>query len=160
LIFIRYKGYENLLSGAQTFLDLWTPLFQFAEQQGIAYTEEKLIGITHDDPYVSSEGNIRFDACLAVGAPVAASHPVGYRLLQPGLCVARRHFGGMEEIAKTFAHIGVEWLPGNDFCLRAAAPFEIYTCKQIGGRLERLYTDAYVSLEPIKRKPRGNDERI
>lgn len=155
LLFIRYKGYENLLSGSQTFFDLWTPLFEFAEEQGLEYSQENLIGITHDDPYVSSEANFRFDACLPVHAPVAASHPVGYRLLQPGLCVARRHFGSMEEIAKTFAYIGVEWLPGNDFCLRAAAPFEVYTCKQVSGHLERLYTDAYVPLEPVKRKPRG-----
>jgi AraC family transcriptional regulator len=152
LIFIRYKGYEGLLAESQTFLDLWTPLFEFAERRGLHYSQEKLIGITHDDPYVSSDSNIRFDACLPISEPVAGSHPVGYRLLQPGLCVARRHFGGMEEIAKTFAYIGVEWLPGNDFCLRAAAPFEIYNCKQISGQLERLYTDAYVPLEPIKTK--------
>lgn len=160
LIFIRYKGYESLLSEAQTFLDLWTPLFEFAERQGLGYSRETLIGITHDDPYVSREDHIRFDACLPVSAPVAASHPVGCRLLQPGLCVARRHSGGMEEIARTFAYIGVEWLPGKDFCLRAAAPFEVYTCSQVNGRLERLYTDAYVPLEPIKRKPRGDYERI
>ncbi len=153
LIFVRYRGYEHL--GQQAFLELWTPLFEFAERQGLEYSQEKLIGITHDDPYVSSEANFRFDACLPVRAPVAASHPVGYRRLQPGLCVARRHFGGMEEIAKTFAHIGVDWLPSSDFCLRAAAPFEVYTCRQVSGHLERLYTDAYVPLEPVKRKPRG-----
>jgi AraC family transcriptional regulator len=155
LIFIRYKGYETLLSGSQDFLDLWAPLFEFAEAQGLEYSHENLIGITHDDPYVTSEANIRFDACLPIRSRVAASHPVGYRLLQPGLCVARRHFGGIEEIAKTFVYIGVEWLPGNDFCLRAAAPFEIYRCKQRGNHLEQLHTDAYVPLEPLKRKPRG-----
>lgn len=155
LLFIRYKGYEKLLSGAQSFLDLWTPLFEFAEQHGLDYSQENLIGITHDDPYVSSEANFRFDACLPVPAPVPASYPIGYRLLQPGFCVVRRHFGGMEEIAKTFAYIGVEWLPCNDFCLRATAPVEVYTCRQLNGCLERLYTDAYVPLEPVKRKPRG-----
>lgn len=120
VIFIRYKGYENLLSGRQAFLDLWTPLFEFAEQHGLEHSQENLIGITHDDPYVSRETNIRFDACLPIRGPVAASHPIGFRVLQPGLCVVRRHFGGIEEIAKTFAYIGVEWLPGNHHCLRAA----------------------------------------
>lgn len=158
LLFIRYKGYENLLSGSQAFFDLWTPLFEFADRQGLEYSHETLIGITHDDPYVTSEANIRFDACLPVSEQMLArqhllaTYPIGYRQLQPGLCVARRHFGGMEEIAKTFAHIGVDWLPGNDFCLRAAPPFEIYTCRQTNGNLERLHTDAYVPLEPIKRK--------
>ncbi|QYK50195.1 MAG: AraC family transcriptional regulator [Anaerolineales bacterium] len=152
LIFIRYKGYENLLSDSQSFLDLWTPLFEFAEQHGLEHSHDKLIGITHDDPYVSSEANIRFDACLPVSGPIAASYPIGYRQLQPGLCVARRHTGGMEEIAKTFAHIGVEWLPDSQHCLRAAPPFEIHAYRQVNGRLERVHTDAYVPLEPIKTK--------
>jgi len=160
LLFIRYKGYENLLAGSQAFFDLWTPLFEFADRQGLEYSRETLIGITHDDPYVTSEANIRFDACLPVGQPVVASYPFGYRQLQPGLCVTRRHLGDMEEIAKTFAHIGVDWLPGSDFCLRAAPPFEVYTYERINGNLERLHTDAYVPLEPIKRKPRGRNERI
>ncbi|UYN89636.1 MAG: AraC family transcriptional regulator [Anaerolineales bacterium] len=157
LIFIRYKGYETLLEDSQAFFDLWAPLFEFADRHGLAYAREKLIGITHDDPYVSSEANIRFDACLPVEAPLAAGiaagqYPLGCRVLQPGLCVARRHFGGMEEIAKTFTYIGVEWLPGEQYCLQAAPPFEIYTCAQVNGHLERLYTDAYVPLEPIKTK--------
>jgi AraC family transcriptional regulator len=156
VIFIRYHGYEDLLSDKQTFFDLWSELFDFAEEHGLEYSRETLIGITHDDPYVSAEGKIRFDACLPVSDPVAASHPIGYRVLQPGLCVLRRHYGGMEEIAKTFAFIGVEWLPADDYCLRAAAPFEIYHCKQVDKHLERLYTDAYVPLEPIKRHKKEN----
>ncbi len=152
VIFTRHSGYETLLSGKDSFLDLWQELFEFADEQGLKYSRERLIGITHDDPYVSPEDKIRFDACLPVSAPVKVSHPIGYRTIQPGLCVARRHFGGMEEIAKTFAHIGVEWLPGENYWLRAAAPFEIYHCKEVDGQLERIYTDAYVPLEPMKRK--------
>lgn len=56
----------------------------------------------------------------------------------------------MEEIAKTFAYIGVDWLPSENYGLRAAAPFEVYHCKRIDGRLDRMVTDAYVPLEPTK----------
>jgi AraC family transcriptional regulator len=155
VIVTRHNGYETLLSGKDSFLDLWQELFDYAEEHGLTYSRDRLIGITHDDPYVSPEDKIRFDACLPVSGPVKVSHPIGYRTIQPGLCVVRRHFGGMEEIAKTFAHIGVEWLPGESYCLRAAAPFEIYHCKEVDGQLERLYTDAYVPLEPMKRKQQG-----
>lgn len=155
VIFTRHSGYETLLSGKDSFLDLWQELFGYADKQGLNYSRDRLIGITHDDPYVSPENKIRFDACLPVSGPVKTSHPIGHRTIQPCLCVVRRHYGGMEEIAKTFAYIGVEWLPSEDYCLRAAAPFEIYRCKEVDGRLERLYTDAYVPLEPIKRKQKG-----
>ena len=151
LIFRRCTGpYEALLAENEEFAELWAPLFAFAEAQGLAVDETELIGICHDDPYVADPEKVRFDACLAVAEPVRASHPIGSRILQGGLNVVRRHAAGFEEIAKTFAFIGVEWLPTEDYLLRAAPPFEVYRCQRIQGRLERLYTDSYVPLEPVK----------
>lgn len=65
-------------------------------------------------------------------------------------------------MAKTFAYIGVEWLPSGDYSLGAAAPFELYHCARASdGRLERLYTDAYVPLEPTRRNQEEYaDERL
>lgn len=151
LIFIRHYGYENLLAGKRAFLSLWDELFEYADEHDLEYSPALLVGITHDDPYVTDDRKIRFDACLPVSGPMDVSHPIGYRFQEPGLCVARRHHGGMEEIAKTFAYIGVEWLPSDDYCLQAGAPFEMYRCEQVDGRLERVSTDAYVPLEPLKR---------
>ncbi len=149
LLLIRHYGYESLLAGGRTFLSLWNDLFEFADAHDLEYSPEFLVGITHDDPYVTDERKIRFDACLPVSGPMNPSYPIGYRYQEPGLCVARRHFGGLEEIAKTFAYIGVEWLTSDDYALRAAAPFEIYHCKRVDGRLEQISTDAYVPLQPL-----------
>lgn len=162
LLFIRHYGYEHLLAGGRAFLSLWDELFTYADAHGIHYSPELLVGITHDDPYVTDERRIRFDACLPVAAPMKASHPVHYRYLPPGLCVTRRHSGGLEEIAKTFAYIGVAWLPSGEYGLRAAAPFEIYHCRRApDGRIERLYTDAFVPLEPTPRiQEEHADERL
>lgn len=153
LIFVRHAGYETLLAGRDFFLGLWDELFAYADANDLDYSPELLVGITHDDPYVTDERSIRFDACLPVCGPIKTTYPIGYRYQQPGLCVARRHVGELEEIAKTFAYIGVEWLPSDDYGLRAAAPFEVYHCARMAdGRLERVCTDAYVPLEPMKRK--------
>ena len=65
----------------------------------------------------------------------------------------RRHVGGPEEIAKTFAYIGVDWLPSNDYGIRAAAPFEVYHPAQ-------GFTEAVVPLEPLRNTARKNDERF
>jgi AraC family transcriptional regulator len=157
LIFVRHDGYENLLADQREFLGLWDELFAYADAQNIEYSPEMLVGITHDDPYVTDERKIRFDAGLSVSGPMNVSHPIGYRHIPAGLCVVRRHFGEMEEIAKTFAYIGVDWLLSGDYCLRAAAPYEIYACTRTAdGKRERLYTDAYVPLEPMKRKQLGD----
>jgi len=97
LLFIRHSGYGNLLAKGQSFLGLWDGLFEYADANGIEYSPELLVGITHDDPYVTDEHRIRFDACLPVGEPTKTSYPIGYRYQKPRLCVARRHLGGMEE---------------------------------------------------------------
>lgn len=159
LLFVRYHGFEHLLAGGRGFLSLWDRLFAYADAHGIEYAPELLVGITHDDPYVTDEPKIRFDACLPVAGRVVADHPVGYRYLPPDLCVVRRHTGGLEEIAKTFANIGVEWFPAGGYGLRARPPFEVYRCViTTGGRIERLHTDAFVPLEPTT-SPHGGSDR-
>lgn len=148
LLFVRHLGYEHLLAGDAPFLSLWHELFAYADDRGIPYSPELLVGITHDDPYVTDEPRIRFDACLPVSEPHAPPHPVGYRRLPAELCVTRRHTGGLEEVAKTFAYIGVEWLPADGYALRATAPFEVYHCtRSADGRLAKVATEAFVPLE-------------
>ena len=154
LIFVRHVGYEGLLAGKDSFLSLWDEVFAYADAHDLEYSPELLVGITHDDPYVTDEHRIRFDACLPVSGPMNVGAPIGYRFQRPGLGVVRRHSGGMEEIAKTFAYIGVEWLPSENYGLRAAAPFEVYACTRgADGRLDRVHTDAYVPLEPVTAEP-------
>ncbi|SFS14185.1 AraC family transcriptional regulator [Microbacterium sp. cf046] len=162
LLFVRHHGYEDLVAPGRPFLSLWDGLFAYADANRIAYSPDVLVGIAHDDPYVTEERRIRFDACLQVGEPMTAQHPVDYRFMPAGLCVARRHCGGLEEIAKTFSYIGVEWLPSGDCGLSAAPPFEVYHCTRAAdGRLERVCTDAYVPLEPALRTQEDRiDERL
>ena len=126
LLFVRHNGYEELLADGKPFLDLWDELFAYAEAQGVEYSPELLVGITHDDP---DDRSLQDPVRRRAGERADADGPpVSYRYLPPGLCVARRHRGGLEEIAKTFAYIGVAWLPSGDYSLRAAAPFEVYHC--------------------------------
>ncbi|MBK8470627.1 MAG: AraC family transcriptional regulator [Candidatus Phosphoribacter sp.] len=148
LLFVRHHGYENLLAPDQLFLSLWDELLAYAERRGIAFSPDVLIGITHDDPYVTDEPRIRFDACLQVGERVSTSSPFGYRYLPPRLCVMRRHHGGLEEIAKTFAQVGVDWVPSSGYALATAPPFEIYHCDRTAeGALRIQCSEAYVPLD-------------
>jgi len=87
---------------------------------------------------------------------LAAAFPIWYRFQPPGVCVVRRHSGGLEEIAKTFAYIGVEWLVSETCGLGAAPPFEVYFCAAgTDGRLSRVTTAACVPLEPLHRVEQG-----
>lgn len=147
LLFVRHHGYEHVLAPGQPFLSLWDDLFAYAATRGIDYSLDTLIAVTHDDPYVTEDSRIRFDACIEVPASMHASYPVTYRWMPPRLSVARRHGGGLEEVAKTFAHIGVDWLTSKPYALATASPFVLYRCRRVRGEdLHIEYADAYVPL--------------
>ena len=148
LLFVRHYGFENLVTPGGSFLGLWDELFAYVEEHRIHCSSDMLLGLTHDDPYVTDEPQIRFDACVQISEPVATSFPVAYRYLRPRLCVTRRHAGGLQEIAKTFSHIGVDWLPSGGYGLAAASPFELYHCTHTAdGELRIQHADAYVPLD-------------
>jgi AraC family transcriptional regulator len=148
LLFVRHQGYENLPVDQHQFLALWDELFAYADEHDIEYSPELLVGVTHDDPYVTDEPKIRFDACLPVKGKIDVSYPIGYRRQQSGLCVTRRHRGGAEEIAKSFALIGVAWMPSEDHGLGSTPPFEVYHCAfSPDGLLRQDFTEACVPLE-------------
>ncbi|MGC5173276.1 AraC family transcriptional regulator [Microbacterium sp. DT81.1] len=148
LLFVRHYGLESLVPPGGSFLDLWDELFSYLQEHRIAHASDVLLGITHDDPYVTDEPHIRFDACIEISEPVATSFPVAYRYQPARLCVTRRHDGGLQEIAKTFAQIGVDWLPSSPYGMAAASPFELYHCTRTAdGELHVQYADAFVPLD-------------
>lgn len=148
VLFTRYRGqYEALSEKGRSIDTLWGPLFDYAEEHGLVYDRTRLIGICHDDPYVTEASKIRFDACLPIQDEVAGNEHIGQRSIESGLCAVRRHNKGFEEIANTFAFIGVEWLPIQNYMLKAKPHFEVYECKEINGQLVRISSDAYVPLK-------------
>jgi len=147
LLFLRHSGFEHLLAGRDDLLGLWDELMAFADCHDVPYSKEVLVGITHDDPYVTEERRMRFDACLVVAAPVAVRYPFGCRELAPGLSVVRCHSGGLEEVARTYASIGVDWMPTGAYGLAAAPPYEVHHCELAPtGGLRRVRTEAHVPL--------------
>jgi AraC family transcriptional regulator len=151
LLFVRHHGYETLLADGRPLVSLWDELIAMADARGIRYSPDLLVALTHDDPFVTDDERIRFDACIVVDGPIEVPHPFAYRTLDEQVCVVRRHSGGLEEIARTFAFIGVEWLVADDHRLRATAPFETYRCTRTDGRLDILHADAHVPLHPRRR---------
>lgn len=147
LLVLRQRGYRGIGIG-QPSMEPWAQLRDFATARGLAYSSEHVVGITRDDPYVVDDEQIRFDAGVEIVAPIDPPHPFAYHRQPPQLCIAHRHTGGAEQIAKTFAAIGVQWMPSAGWRLQCASPFEIHHIDQPADGPARIgYTDAYVPLE-------------
>lgn len=147
LLVLRHRGYNGLGIGHPS-VEPWQQLRAFAIEHGIAHSSDLLVGITPDDPYVVDNEQIRFDAGIPIAAPIDPPHPFTYRQMPAQVCVAHRHTGGAEQIAKTFAAIGVQWMPSEGWRLRCAPPFEIHHVDQRANDAVRVsWTDAYVPLD-------------
>lgn len=147
LLVLRHRGYGGLGIGHPS-LEPWKQLREFATASGIPHESDRLVGITRDDPYVVDEDQIRFDAALLIPGPVDPPRPFSYRTMPAQMCVVHRHTGGAEQIAKTFAAIGVQWMPSEGWRLRCASPFEVHHVDQaVTGAARISHTHAYVPLE-------------
>ena len=154
LLALRHRGYGGLGIG-HTSIEPWKLLREFATAAGIPHDFGRLVGITHDDPYVVNEDQIRFDAALLISGPIDPPRPFTYRTMPSQLCVVHRHTGGAEQIAKTFAAIGVQWMPSEGWRLRCASPLEVHHVDRAFAAAIS-HTDAYVPLEhPRHPQPEG-----
>lgn len=150
LLCLRHEGYDFGSADPSGFFARWDPLVEYAELNGIPYSPDTLIGIAHDDPYVTDESHLRFDACVVIDGPVDVGYPLSYRALPAGLCVTRRHAGGAEEIARTFSLIGVKWLTSDNYGLGPGAPFEVHSVsRENDGQLRRHDTVSAVPVRPL-----------
>ncbi|WP_298431618.1 GyrI-like domain-containing protein [Geobacter sp.] len=62
VLFVRRVGpYGEAAAGA------WEALMKFAYSRRLMTGETRLIGISHDDPSITPEEMIRYDACVTLG---------------------------------------------------------------------------------------------
>jgi AraC family transcriptional regulator len=125
----------------------WEKLCSFAAQQGWFSPDMLRIGISHDDPDVTSPDKLRYDACLTVGESFAATGEIGVQVIPGGEYAATTHRGPYSTLLDTYRRIFREWLPCSGRELRSAPGFEIYRNDPCTTPPEQLVTEIYIPLE-------------
>jgi AraC family transcriptional regulator len=120
LLFLRHVGpYAQV--GA-----VWMRLMTWAGMRGLLGPGMKLIGIVHDDPDVTPEGKIRYDAAVTVSRPVQAEGDFGLMEFPAGRYAVYLHKGPYEALGKVYQRIYGGWLPRSGYSLRDLPAFEQY----------------------------------
>ena len=121
VLFVRKTGrYDKAASEA------WATLMGFAYSRRLINKDTKGIGISHDDPEITPEENIRYDACISIHGHVKPEGEVGVQTISSGRYAVFLHKGPYQNFVETYRYIFSSWLPENDEKLRDMPCFELY----------------------------------
>jgi len=97
-------------------------LVAIAREAGL---EHRLYGLCPDDPDVTPEALLRFDACVALGDH-AAPHPLVPHEIPAGRYAIAVHRGPYTTLSETYLRLIGRWLPHTDYTLSDEPVVEVY----------------------------------
>lgn len=142
-IYITLKGaYQKL-----DYPGAWTTLWSIVKSQKLFTAGIEHIGLPYDDPKVTEESNIRYDACLIIHKEAKPSGEVGIKKLEGGKFVVFHYQGTYKNLDQVYDHIFNTWLLESGHELRDAPLREKYLNNPERTEESKLKTEIYI---PIK----------
>lgn len=140
LAYIRHFGsyetidssFEQLLSWATTNLLLKTP--------------HSTIGIVHDNPEITEEANLRFDACIIISKEIQPQGAIGYKKIKGGKFAVFKYKGPFESFHTVYDYIYNCCLFEFQWELRDEPALETYISKPPFYGAKELITNFYLPI--------------
>lgn len=142
VIFKRMQG-----AYAQSAEKAWDEICTFMKKKKLFGFSTEFIGVSHDDPDVTEESNIRYDACVTIRKTVEPEGDIGVKTIAGGKYAIFRHNGPYENFSETYSYIYRQWLPESGEALRDDPCYELYINSPDKAKPEKLKTDIYIPLQ-------------
>jgi AraC family transcriptional regulator len=104
----------------------WRKLMKFAYSRNIVSDKTQFIGISHDNPVITSEDRCRYYACISVPSDVSAAGEVGIMDLSPASYAVYRFEGAAADIPGVYRALYRDWFPDSGCIPDDKPPIEIY----------------------------------
>lgn len=123
-------------------------LHQFLDDHSLGEHMVQCLGITPDDPALTSPEQSRYDAgvILRGGVSVEPEGEVRLQVLQAGKWAVFLHEGPYETLWQTWNSIYRDWLPSSGRELRDVPPYEVYLNDPKRTEPEDLRTEIYIPV--------------
>ncbi len=143
LLFIRRCG-----NYTQSSSEAWQAMIRFMEDNHLDRMKIRHFGISHDDPAVTDEGKLRYDAAIAAPQGIKEKGEVGRQILKGGRYAIFTHLGSYDKLAETFNRIFLKWLPQSQETFDETRPVfcEYLKMEYIRTDPEKLVTKLYIPL--------------
>lgn len=139
LIYIRIVGQYGKEKPYET---AWNKLIKFLEEKQVLSAATRFIGLSFDDPNVTTAGQCRFYACATVDKPVETAGVFGTLRLRKGKYAVYTLKGSYSNLQEFYNNISVSF----NHTIRHGMPFEEYI-HYTGTDSEAALTKIYI---PIK----------
>jgi AraC family transcriptional regulator len=104
----------------------WERMLTWAAERGFLSQPAALYGVCPDDPDVTAEEHLRFDACVVVDQNFAPDGAVGVAEIPGGTYAVGLHIGPYERLADTYLDVIGRWFPASGYELAPAPVVEHY----------------------------------
>ncbi|MEN1783851.1 MAG: GyrI-like domain-containing protein [Bacteroidota bacterium] len=140
LAYIRHFGSYDKVGKSFQRLMLW------ATKNLILKLKPNTLGIVHDNPDLTEEPNIRFDACLLVSKEIQPKGEIGYKKIKGGKFAVFRYKGSYDSFYPVYDYIYNVCLFEQKWKLRDEPALEWYVKSPPFYKPENLITDFYLPI--------------
>lgn len=142
-LYLRMHGAYQTLDYAGAWEKLWGQI----KTQKLFTKGIQMFGLPHDDPKVTDEDKIRYDACLVVHKDAEPTGKIGVKTLKGGKFAVFLYQGSYKYFAEVYDYIFNDWLLNSEHELRDEPVRERYISHPDRVAEEKLKTEFYI---PIK----------
>ncbi|WP_206667119.1 AraC family transcriptional regulator [Seonamhaeicola maritimus] len=142
-IYYRMQGaYQTLnYSGA------WEKLWGQVKEQKLFTKGIQHIGLPHDDPKVTNDDKIRYNACLIIHKDAKPSGDIGTKTLKGGKFAVFLYQGSYKYFEQVYNYLFNDWLLNSEYEIRDEPVRERYISHPDRVAEEKLKTEFYI---PVK----------
>lgn len=126
----------------------WHQLHCFIAEAQLDQSQQRYIGIPHDDPSVTSEEKLRYDACILAPKGVQATGEVSQQTLKGGKCAIFTLIGSYDGMDEIYDRIFLKWLPDSKESFDDTRPsfHEYFNCEFVQTDPSKLITKIYIPI--------------
>jgi len=128
-------------------MQAWQAVCDFGGPRGLLGPDTECIGISYDDPCVTPEDKLRYEACLSLKDKIQPEGEVGVQTIPGGRYAVFTHEGPYEKLIESYGYIFGQWLPASGENLRDCPVFEKYLNCPGTTPPEQLRTEIFLPLK-------------
>ncbi|GGD05078.1 AraC family transcriptional regulator [Hyunsoonleella pacifica] len=141
-LYLRMHGNYQTLD----YTGAWTKLWEQVKAQKLFTKGIQHFGLPHDDPKVTDENKIRYDACLIIHKNAKPNGEVGVKTLSGGKFAVFLYQGSYKYFADVYDYIFNDWLLNSEYELRDEPVRERYISHPDRVTEEKLKTEFYIPV--------------